>query len=171
MNTLVNMAASLATVGKTEEQLAAEKAALALAEKQARWAKAVAARPKGNAEGKFFCEAQVSNGSYSIRHHDCGIKANYHREEHLDSYDQNSPMIVRHYCKRHDPVSSQEKLQAKWAEEKREREAKWAAQDRAAHRSSLIGKAVGHLSNDQLVALDEFLQSSLLTAEFRKVTR
>lgn len=163
---MTHQAAVLATIGKTEEQLAAEKAALELATKQHRWNQILAQRAEVRAP--FHCEAQVSNDRMSIRSHNCGIKANFHREERLDSYDVTSPMVVRHYCGRHDPVKSQERREAKYAEEKREREAKWAAQDAAAKRSSLMAKAVGHLSNEQLVALDTFLQTSLLTAEFRK---
>lgn len=162
---MTNQAAALATIGKTEEQLAAEKAALELAAKRTRWNAALERR--GIMRAPYHCEAQVSNGRMSIRSHECGIKANYHREERLE-YDPASPMVVRHYCGRHDPVKSRERMEAKHAEEKREREAKWAAQDRAAARSALIGKAVGHLSNEQLVALDAFLQTSLLTQDFRK---
>ena len=160
---MTHQAAVLATIGKTEEQLAAEKAARDLAMKQERWNKALATR--ANLKAPFHCEAQVRGVPF--RTHNCGLKANFHREERLE-YDPASPMIVKHYCKRHDPVSSREREQAKQAAELAERQAQWAAQDRAAKRSGLIAKAVGHLTNEQLTALDTFLQTSLLTAEFRK---
>lgn len=166
---MMTQAAVLATIGKSEEQLAAEKASKELKAKQERWAAGVA-RSKA-LKAPFHCEAQVRSGSSMFRTHDCGIKANFHRESRLETWDKESPMIVRHFCKRHDPVTTQERMDAKHAEEKREREAKWAAQDRAQVRSALMAKAVGHLTNEQLVALDTFLQTSLLTAEFRKVVR
>jgi hypothetical protein len=157
MTNVIELAAGLATVGKSEEQLALEAEAEKLAQKRARWDKAVEARAALKAP--FRCEAQISNGNWTTRFHQCDRNANYHREQLLDGWDKDSPMIVRHYCKQHDPVSQNEKQQAKWAEEKRAREAKWAFEARCQARSELIAKAVGHLTNEQLVKLAAFLQT------------
>jgi hypothetical protein len=145
---MTEQAAALATIGKTEEQLAAERTA-------ARWKAEAAKLAQANPS---VCQGRVSNID-NWHGHQCQLKARFHREGRLDAWDQDSPMVIRQYCHQHDEVTKREKRAVKNAAERKEREAKWAAQDRAAERSALIGKAVGHLSNAQLVQLATFLQT------------
>ena len=152
MTNVIELAAGLAAIGKTEEQLAAERAERELAEKKAHWAKEAEAAAKADPN---VCQSRVySYSGSSFRGHACSLKARYHREEHLSQWDKESPLVTRHYCQQHDEVTKNEKRRAKEAEERKYREAKWAAEERARYRSGLIAKAVGHL-----VELAAFLQT------------
>lgn len=139
---------------ETEEQKATRIAAEKLEQKKIHQIEAVA---KQNALPSHMCCARISDSNWSTRHHACGAKAFVTRSLRIDQWDKESMVANFSYCKRHDPVLKEEKYQAKCAEEKRVREAKWASQDRIAARQTLIAAAVGHLSNEKLVELAAFL--------------
>ncbi|MHB8503435.1 MAG: hypothetical protein ACYDHE_21135 [Candidatus Acidiferrales bacterium] len=137
------------TIFETRE----EKEARLLAKKQADWAELVA---KANQANPDRCQERVSAGNRSFCAKACSNTAKFHREEHV-SWDNDSPMITRHYCATHDLVSKRERQNKKYEEETRERNAKYAREDAARKRQDLIRRVVGHLTDEQLVALEGFL--------------
>lgn len=105
------------------------------------------------------CGKQVSNGTYSMHSHDCGAKAHTVRSMRINDWDRESPFANFVFCKRHDPILKAEKEKIQHDLETKARTEKWAREDRIAARQTLIGQAVGHLSNEKLVELAAFLQT------------
>jgi hypothetical protein len=137
-------------------ELVEDKAAREQAEKQARWNKEVKA---AQAKDTTKCCATVYSSSSYTWGSSCTNTAKFHREERL-TWEKESPLVTRHYCGTHDPVSSKERQNKKYAIEKQQRDAKWAREDRARNRQCLVNRVVGHLTDEQLVELEKFLPST-----------
>jgi hypothetical protein len=151
MTSEIEMAAGLARIGKTEEQLEAERRAAELAKKQAEWAQLVA---KANAADPRRCQGRVSGGtSFYVRGRACSNAAKYHREERVGTWEADSPMVTRHYCAQHDEISKNERQRARWEEENKVREAQWAREARMRDRSELVSKFVGNVTSEKLKEL------------------
>jgi hypothetical protein len=146
------------------ENLKAQREAENRVKAQAEWAKLVEAANR--APATQCCEKVYGSGRYSSFHGSlCAHVAKFHREEHV-TWDKDSPMVTRHYCGVHDPVSRHEREQKKHAEETRQRQMEYAREDRIRARQNLISRVVGHLTNEQLVELESFLQ----TTQFAKLS-
>ena len=125
---------------------------------QAEWAKLVEVAAK--ASPTQCCEKVYGSGRFSSFHGSlCSRPAKFHREEHV-SWQTESPMATRHYCGTHDPVSKNERDRKRHDEETPERNAKWAMEDRMRVRRDLVNRVVGHLTNEQLEQLEQFLSST-----------
>lgn len=134
------------TIFETRE----EKETRLQAQKLAAWAAEVEVAKKAN---PAQCQEKVYGSGRYV--HGCTKPAKFHREENV-VWDVNSPMVVRHYCGTHDPVTKRERKNKKHEEETRTRSAKYAMEDRR----DLINRVVGHLTNEQLVELESFLPST-----------
>lgn len=147
---------ALMTVGKTAEQLEAERKAEEHNKKMAEWARLKAQADKADPSR---CQGRVYSGTMSLYSSQCHNKAKYHREEPISAYEKASPTVTRHYCPQHDEVTKRAKQEARWAEQRKEREEKYARENRVRNRQALVDAAVGHLSNEKLKELAAFLQT------------
>lgn len=156
-------AAALASIGKTPEQLEADKKAKELAEKQAKWQKLV---DQANAADPQQCQGRVyrSGAWHSYR---CQKSAKFHREEHVET--RESPVVTRHYCSLHDDITIKAKQEAKWKQEREASDAKFKRDEIIRARQSLKDTLCASLSNAQIVKLTELLQDPYVQKYLNKV--
>jgi hypothetical protein len=152
------LGAALATVGLSEAQVAANKAAAELAEQQAHWKSLLATQLARNPNA---CQGRVNAGRFSFRH--CNNKAKFHREERV-AYDAQSPVAIHHYCSLHDEVSKSEKRRVEQDARIRANNAHWKRQSEQNERAELLAKFAINLTNEQLGRLYTFDPDVLNTA-------